>query len=548
MAVVINNCKTESSMKKAINHLFAAIVILAAASCQKETLVEPAVDATCSYRTITGSFDDSVLTKTAIDGTTPRWTDGDAIMITDGMVGNLLRIDLVSSDPQEGQALISDSGSKFTASIPADWGQTLFAVYPASAYVGLVAGSIQFRIPFNQDGSFANANICVARTSDNSISFKNAVAVVKLSEVGEGVGYVSISTPNIGGVYEVETPGDVPTLVSGTGIRRVQINTSGSEYYAAVAPVSVPAGTWVLFEDSDNTIVGAKQTSRENNLSVGHLYDLGAVAKNESIPDGMLRHAFTIGDNGMKCHFSKGNLVAVYNGSSYDFKFADKQYSYIGAKSGNMSIMKGNVAVGDELDYFGWVGKSGSLDAYGITDDETPANYGETWGEPLKKDWGEGFGPASPWSSFNDLEWSTVVSYRETETKGLKSNAHFSRIKVGDYFGMLIYPDKFEWTSAMGTAPNNLDDLTKTWNTVSTYTLDEFKAIEEGGCVFYVAAGFRHPNNKTVDAVNSKAYYWLGSSVTNSAKARHFMAVSNSTTLLRSADRRNFYCVRLVAK
>lgn len=545
-------------MKKAFFYLFAAMTLCSAVSCVKETIGDPCANTYNEGRVLCATFDNQgPATKTTLEGLTPKWAAGDAIRFTDGT--NSLTVTLVASDPKEGQALISDGGAKFSVSIPDSWGSTIYAVSPASSFNSISSGKIRFTIPYNQDGSFARANICVAKTNDNTIAFKNAAAIVKVGSAEDDINYVSIPVRNIAGLFEVATPGDEPTVVSGKGVHKVLVNTSGAEHYAAVAPVTVEEGTWLLFEDADNTIVGAQKTSMPNVFYIGSLYDLGDVAKNDLLPEGMLRHAFTMSSDGRKSHFSKSNCVAVYNGESFDFSFFDEQFGCVGATSGNIDIFEGNLAVGDAFDYFGWVGASGSLPEYGITNDADDAKYGLTASEAIKADWGLAYGAASPWHTPSSGEFKYLYTTRVTETKGLAKNAHYALICADDHYGLLFFPDKFEWTSEMGDAPTDLDRADTPRNKIPQYTLKNYRAMEEAGCVFLYAAGFRHPTNadQIVQGINEKLYYWLGgtAAANKSGKGQatsingQFLydegAGTNSINFARATTRKNFYCVRM---
>ena len=60
-----------------------------------------------------------------------------------------------------------------------------------------------------------------------------------------------------------------------------------------------------------------------------------------------------------KVYFSKGNLRATYDGSSWTWSFADHQYDAVGDAAANTSINgDGTVSANGSVDLFGWVGAS----------------------------------------------------------------------------------------------------------------------------------------------------------------------------------------------
>ena len=167
-------------MKK-IAYIFAAIAAVAAVGCQKfekETVVKT--------RTLVCSFD---ATKTTLDdnGKSPKWAVGDKIKLIDTTGSEL--VTLTTDD-------IKDDNSRIEIETKLQ-GETIYAVYPASAAVSTsVTNDIVNFTTAKQDGSFAKANICVAKENNGTLSFQNATAIVNVKNTNRPH-FVRISSDSI---------------------------------------------------------------------------------------------------------------------------------------------------------------------------------------------------------------------------------------------------------------------------------------------------------------------------------------------------------------
>ena len=112
-------------MKKTLsNILFAALVIVTAASCQKEDFGGESQAEASGSRVLVASFDQDI-TRTSLDNHTPKWAAGDVIKLTDGT--NSQDFTLATSVTDEAnQAQITNGGARFTVTIPGSWGTTIY--------------------------------------------------------------------------------------------------------------------------------------------------------------------------------------------------------------------------------------------------------------------------------------------------------------------------------------------------------------------------------------------------------------------------------------
>ena len=131
--------------------------ILALVSCTKEPAGNKSVNPADGSRVFTLSFN---ATKTALneDGKTPEFVNGDQIKVFNGESNETLPVTV-----KDGKATVTVPGS-----ISGDFK----AVYPAGAWQ---AEAPYFQVKNIQDGTFANANICLAEVNegDNNITFNN---------------------------------------------------------------------------------------------------------------------------------------------------------------------------------------------------------------------------------------------------------------------------------------------------------------------------------------------------------------------------------------
>lgn len=218
-------------------------LLLSLQSCNKE-LDTTQTQTTTEARTILIEFDKGAKTTPTFngDGETPKWKIGDVVRI----LGSLNYEDFtVENVPEDGKIRI-------TVSLEGD----LYAIYPASATTDESSdGSITFTIPSEQTGTFAEANICVAKctkecTKEGEIlkfKLRNACSVLKFTQDERTVKDLKVSAANAIAGKLTATFNDGGTIKSiNTGeLSGKFINVSAVEadtsYYVAVAPVTVAA-------------------------------------------------------------------------------------------------------------------------------------------------------------------------------------------------------------------------------------------------------------------------------------------------------------------
>lgn len=270
--------------------------------------------------------------------------------------------------------------------------------------------------------------------------------------------------------------------------------------------------------------------------------------KKAAKPD-LLPAVFTV-DAGKTVKFSKGNLQATYNGSSWIWGFAEHQWDYIGNAAGNTSINgNGTVSANGTVDLFGWVGASSTWTGaaqYGISNSTATNNvdgYGNVGGEAQKVGWGATVGEG--WRTLTRPEWLYLLSTRETGiTVNSTDNARYTLAIINTdgtaVKGLIIFPDSYAGGSPAGV----------TWGTINakstfetTCTSAGWTALEAAGCVFLPAAGYRTAS--TVNDAGDGAGYWSSSS-SSAPYAFGLYFESDYMTIQYGGSRKYGFSVRLV--
>ena len=261
--------------------------------------------------------------------------------------------------------------------------------------------------------------------------------------------------------------------------------------------------------------------------------------------------------------FSKGNLQ--YSTSEYHatadstavgtWRFAEHQYDYLGSDNSNISPINPNW-----IDLFGW-GTSGWDNGNYFYQ---PYESSNSTSSPYTTSNGYGFGPGNgssytnsltdtnanaDWGIFNAIsnggnapwlwriltnaEWEYLLNTRSTS-----SGIRYAKAKVNGVSGIVIVPDN--WNSSTYTL-NNTNDGTAAY-TVNPISLANWSTLENAGCVFLPAAGYR--SGTTVNSIDSEGNYWTATYYDNIDA----YSLSFDNSLLKTDGIRRYYgrSVRLV--
>ena len=278
--VKVEHFKRKTMKNLTITLTVAIATLFAFSSCQKETFenIEPANN----IRTITGTFENNSLTKTTLnsDGKTPEWAVGDVIRVLNAI--SYQDVTLEASN-------ISDNTITFTTSLVG----ALYAVYPASVTTmeSCGDGNITFTIPAIQDGTFASANICVAKSTEedennkDNLIFSNATAVLKITTADDVVGVDVTATNSIAGTVSASFDGNEVNLTT-SALDKNYVSAVGSSassdniFYFAVAPVET--GSTVVNCYKTETKGSENKSSKELQRNIIYTMDLSSLTIDNS--------------------------------------------------------------------------------------------------------------------------------------------------------------------------------------------------------------------------------------------------------------------------
>ena len=223
--------------------IFAVASIAALFSCSKETaanvenedIKEPSTGVTIPENpqtvTLSACFEtDAPEVKTYRDGKKVLWESTDKIAVV-AKYNNEVRF-YYSKPAGEG-------GSSVTFQVDVDGGaELLYAIYPAELLTAVpVIGesSVTVPVPAVQDGSFANANITVAKIKGEEITFRNICNLVKFTTTSNitKAQICVLDSRNLAGeaVVSFDESGNVSVTANATADRVTLDNLKGAGTY-----------------------------------------------------------------------------------------------------------------------------------------------------------------------------------------------------------------------------------------------------------------------------------------------------------------------------
>lgn len=274
---------------------------------------------------------------------------------------------------------------------------------------------------------------------------------------------------------------------------------------------------------------------------------LGTVYGNEisiitdlSVPVGAVNGLFTVNENGDQVYFSKGNLQYIGSASTPYWKFADNQWDYFGAATGQASTTE-NI----DRDLFSW-GTSGNnhgaicyqpwQNCFGN------ANY-YAYGNPSFNlsglaDWGynaiyNGGNLLGQWRTLTLEEWDYVISRNERVAKAI----------VNGIKGVILLPDNWD----VGTYQLNYNSVNYASNSISSEVWIDI--LEPVGAVFLPSAGYLYWGNVsglTYSNGGFDNYGWYWSSSVGTNNSAYMLYILHTGMQIKDEGRSFAYSVRLV--
>lgn len=526
-------------MKKTLIYLFAALVMVAAASCQKEDLPlqpqeEDLVDNYIIKCVFAANEND---TKTTITGMTPMWSSGDQVLLYDRSDPSHEKNVTVGS----GDAPLDPSRKFFTIVHPGGWSSDIVAIYPANAYAGQYYGSPMIGFS-SQNGSFATANRCIAYTNGTTLSFVNQNAILYFPSKPENVREIVLPISAMTNNFTVSLDdGNSPHHMDmnyAMNSNVVNVGDGTGPVYIAVPSGSVPVGSTFIFRNADHEVVGWKTVNKStgNTLNLNKIYDLKAIETNAGKPN-VLPAYFTVNNSGSgkKVRFSKGNLKA-YKSDGWKWGLYANQYDFNSINSSCVSGVRSAAAGDTEIDLFTWGYHSEkSINPIGDDNDNVSISSGNL--NVTTQDWGSRIDVPGTWRTLTAEEWEYLFLRPGIEYRYAKA-----KLMGPDREGIIIFPDNFTKPDGVPLSVYNKIDAAWTSNEIP---VSDWAKLEAAGAVFLPAAGKRAGTGVTF--VGSKCYYW-SSSLDSGVNAFHFEVNPDAVIPKTSVSADNGYAVRLVTE
>ncbi len=267
--------------------------------------------------------------------------------------------------------------------------------------------------------------------------------------------------------------------------------------------ICMGGGIASLISCSNNSDNNLARLALLNNGSGG-----GTPAPTPTAPTGGINGLFSVSAT-KKVFFSKGNLRATYDGSSWTWSFADHQYDAVGNAAANTLIDgNGTVSAPGSVDLFGWVGENSAFEgmaAFGISKNDTNSAYGNTNGEALKNDWGtnaisNGGNVANyGWRTLTNDEWNYVLTTRAG------ADSKKGAATVNSVAGWILLPDAWTLPAGASFTAGCASEFT-----TNSYTAEQWAVMESAGAVFLPLTGTRRGSNVFYSTLYG--YYWSATS------------------------------------
>ena len=344
------------------------------------------------------------------------------------------------------------------------------------------------------------------------------------------------------------------TVSVGSTTYTVSRSKAAGPIYVAIRPTSSAS---ISYKATIGTDFYTKSVTGKT-YTAGKIYQLGLRMESPFI-NGLV----TVNSSGKKVRFSRGNLQ--YQASTNTWRFAANQYSYVGDGGktyGNVSGSNNELASSSYsgwIDLFGW-GTSGynhgakcyqpwststtraDYCAYNDVNYDLNSSTGQAdWGYNTISNGGTG------WRTPTKDEWTYIIFSRTTgPTINGKSNALCMKTKVGDVYGLIIFPDNYTHPSDVSLDTSDINQLTREWDKISnTYSLADWAKMEAAGAIFLPSSQVRRGTTLVVTSAYPGGY-WSSTHYSTAYQAYGLYFHNTRTEYQGQYVRSEGYAVRLV--
>lgn len=500
-------------------------------------------------------------TKTTVNGLAVYWQDGDEVNLNgnditvqlNGSTPYLMNVDNTSAMYAGFPAsIVSVSGSSITVNIPSTYTYETAANgnqkldMPMVAHADANATSMQFKHVCStinvQVSNVLNAAYYIDTiiVTSNSQPLCGTVTAITTFPYVSAVPTYSNATKSVTMRFEKNTVSiaasssknfQIPVLMtiepSTISVRIVGHGASGVDLHTG----KVDAAGHIIYHNSASNITLSRASFFTAPCSIKA--GIGAISHTNDYP------VFSVSAS-KEVYFSRGNLQ--FQASTNTWRFTTNQYDYVGTSNANISSSNSGWI---DLFGFGTSGKSTGATAYMPYASSTTASeyYSNdlTYNTTSGADWGSNNPYGSAWRTLTSTEMKYLLNTRSTNiTLNGVSAARYTFAKVGSVKGVIIFPDR----ATIPTLSNS------TWGTINgasewgtTISLDDWNLLEEVGCVFLPAAGYR--TGTSLGNIGVAGFYWTATNNAGTTASRVRFA-SNTVPEFVAASRANGMAVRLV--
>lgn len=564
------------------------LVTLAIAGCQKDS----AISSDKLYLSVEGMRGGE---KLAVEGAVSYWATGDRVRINDDVLE-------VTISEGAGTAVVTKSGAGFTSPYRGVYPSSIYSgnssntsytlnlpanyTYATTTHYGRTLQNLQApMVAYTDEGTnlkFKHVTGAVAVQVVNYYGFTIEVDnIVVTSTVSEGNAY------NLCGMTDVTLSNGAPVVAaSRDGVdstKSVTMNFDGTDHLQIFAGDSAVVQIPVLPVGDGNKFKVQVTVHKVDQLAVNKTFE-NTQNTGGAMPRAKMGYArfttgglFTVNASGKKVIISQGNLQ--YQASTGTWQFAKEQYTTIGNALGNTATDTRS-SQDKWIDLFGWgtSGWAGANNNPSLTHYHMPYDYLNSGSE----DNGYAYGPNqnsgyhynytysltgdfanADWGVYNPISnggltkgrWRTLeggsgsevdvlLFTRDASTINNKANARYTKAKVNNIYGLIIFPDEYEHPEGV-TLPKSAginSTSSEGWYGGITYDLNAWLKMEAAGAVFLPVTGRR--DGTSVSSETSIGYYWT-STYKDKGKAKVFYYGSS---VCQFSDVKKYYgqAVRLV--
>ena len=493
------------------------------------------------------------------------WTADDQIKVANN--GGAEGCDILTYQLTNGEN--TSSGTFYTGEAHDDFFTPNYvAAYPAEQVTDINGTTVTFNVPATQTykaNSFGEGTMpMVASSTTQSLAFKNVFGGICFPLTGNGVVDHIVLTggtsDHLSGEFSVDSETGVPTYQSGGGnsvtldcsAPTVTLDATTPTYFCIMVPPTTLASGFSI-EVVDNA-GGSKtlSTTANPNITRSNISKVNTNLWADNIPQGAISGLFSVSAT-QQVYFSQGNLQ--YQASTSTWRFAENQYDYVG-NADNGTVYEGETKCNNALiaeDYTGWIDlfgwgtsgwNSGANEYMPYSTSGTSTDYylggvitNNLTGDYAKADWGVyhssttagnggivSNGNGGAWRTLAKDEWDYLVNLRSANTVNGMPDARYAKATVNNVAGLILFPDSYIHPDGV-TQPTNVNTANADF-TVNNYDGDAWTSMEDAGCVFLPAAGYR--NGTKVNTAGSTGHYWSTSTRTTASSFVHMLLITSS--------------------